>query len=199
MRIATNCWVRNAALVVAAWNCLGCSDDNSLPDAGTVAGRGGVHGAAGRSGVAGNSGRDASGTGGAPDPTCTGPLPTQPVICGGQTCDAPAEIVENNVCVAPCCVDVAGVATCAAKSLSPDYPADCTLPAVPDPACPTLTATLDTTGPRTFTGCCNLAKGKCGIVSPTRPGCITESVLVTLPDPLESCGSVDGSAEDAGR
>jgi hypothetical protein len=106
-----------------------------------------------------------------------------------------------NSCVVPCCVDVGGAAVCGAKSTSATYPADCTLPAVPDPSCPTVSAPIDAQGTlRMFEGCCNAAQGKCGVVGWTRPGCITSSTFVLLPDPPSSCGSsLDaGAAEDAG-
>jgi hypothetical protein len=44
-----------------------------------------------------------------------------------------------------------------------------------------------------------VAQGKCGIISSVRPGCITMSTLVMLPDPPLACdGSSDGGTEDAG-
>jgi hypothetical protein len=208
MRNTTNLWARNAALVLACWSYGGCGDDKGPRDAGTAgaaAGRGGVgaHGgaAAGRSGAGGAVDGGAAGSDCGCDQMCSEPPPEQPVVCAGRTCAAPAELVLNNACVVPCCVDVADVATCGAKSTSVVYPAECTLLARSDPACPTVSASVDGSGTITmFEGCCNVTQGKCGIVSPVRPGCITQSVLFTLPDPLKSCdgGSVEGSA-DAGR
>jgi hypothetical protein len=47
-------------------------------------------------------------------------------------------------------------------------------------------------------GCCDLALGKCGVVSAVRPGCITQSSVTVFPDPLKPCGdSHDGGALDA--
>jgi hypothetical protein len=204
MRNTTNVWARNAALVLACWSCGGCGDDDSpraAGAAGAAAGRGGVGAhagaAAGRSGAGGAVDGGAAGSDCGCDQMCSEPPPEQPVVCGGRTCAAPAELVLNNACVVPCCVDVAGVATCGAKSTSVMYPADCALPATPDPACPTLSAVVDGSGTAMlFTGCCNVEQGKCGVASPVRPGCITQSLLVTLPDPLQSC---DSGSVDAGR
>lgn len=210
MRDIANVWARDAALVVACWSCVGCGGDRAPPEAGTAgaaAGRGGTAGdggAGGRFGAGGSGGRAASGTGGAPDPMCSEPLPTQPVVCGGQTCTAPAEILMNNACAVGCCLEVGGVATCGVKSTSMQYPAECTLLAVPDPSCPTESTIIDPLGTiGMFAGCCDVALGKCGIVSPVRPGCITQPRDLTLPDPLQSCGgsvdgSADGGADDAG-
>jgi hypothetical protein len=70
------------------------------------------------------------------------------------------------------------------------FATECTLPAVADSACPDV----DSNG-MAIKGCCNSAQHKCGIISTLRPGCITQSTLVTLPDPLQSCG---GTGDDAG-
>jgi hypothetical protein len=50
-------------------------------------------------------------------------------------------------------------------------------------------------------GCCNAAKGKCGIISSVRPGCITESMFVEIPSNTCGAGSMDtdaGMGQDAG-
>jgi hypothetical protein len=124
---------------------------------------------------------------------CSEPAPTAPVVCGGQTCAAPTGFAMNP-CVVPCCVDMGGVQACGAKSTAAMYPAACTLPAAPDPSCPAV----ESMG-MMFNGCCNVAEGKCGIVSTVRPGCITQSMLIMLPDPPLTCdGSSDGGVDDAG-
>jgi len=160
MRSRTTVWTRNAALILACWSGGGCADDTSLRDADTpaaAAGSGGVDDYGGGSGRSGLAGDGSLAAGGAPEPMCTEPLPKQPVVCGGQICSAPAELLLNNACVVPCCVEVAGVTTCGAKSTSEIYPAECTLLAMPDPTCSTVTAVVDTSGAMMFEGCCNLA------------------------------------------
>ena len=69
---------------------------------------------------------------------------------------------------------------------------ECVPPAVPDPQCPDVDAmatplalSLGIFG-GTFKGCCNAGQHKCGFISGLRPGCLTESLLVTLPD-LKAC------------
>jgi hypothetical protein len=121
--------------------------------------------------------------------TCTEPAPTEPVTCGGEPCAAPTEFAMNP-CVVPCCVTQGGKERCASKSTAMGVSTDCSLNATPDPACPDA----DSMGTK-FVGCCNAAQGKCGIISTLRPGCITQSMLITLPDPPQACTA---SAEDAG-
>lgn len=127
---------------------------------------------------------------------CSEPAPTQPVVCGGQTCTAPTNFM--NQCIVPCCAQQNGAEVCGSKSTSPMFPStECQLPATEDPSCP------DVEGQgMTFQGCCNAAQGKCGIISTVRPGCITSSQSLTLPDPLQSCtpggGGDDAGTDDAG-
>jgi hypothetical protein len=107
-----------------------------------------------------------------------------------------APTFENNPCVVPCCVQQNGAEVCGAKSTNPMFPAECSVPATPDSNCPDL----DGMG-MPFKGCCNAAMGKCGFISTARPGCILQSMVVTLPDPLMSCtpgGGDDAGTEDAG-
>jgi hypothetical protein len=131
------------------------------------------------------------------DGDCSEVAPAEPVVCGGVTCAPPTES-SVNPCVVACCVEMGGVAMCGAKSTLPAVPAACTLPAVPDPSCPAVLGFLDLLGtPGMLPGCCNVALGKCGVVSRVRPGCITESAVSQIPD--RSCGgSADGGLDDAG-
>jgi hypothetical protein len=205
MRKEMNPRARNVALILVCWSYAGCGDDDAQSDAGIADARAGDRagsGGAAQRPDAGNGRVDsgASGTGGASGEACTEPPPQEPVVCGGQTCAAPT--FAMNPCVVPCCIDVGDTTMCGAKSTSATYPAECTLPAVPDRSCPTVSAPIDAQGTiRMFEGCCNAAQGKCGVVGWTRPGCITESTFIALPNPPSSCGaSTDaGAAEDAGR
>lgn len=123
---------------------------------------------------------------------CSEPAPSAPVVCGGQTCQAPSFM--NNMCVYACCAQVGGAQVCGAKSTNPMFATECVPPATPDPSCPDA----DAMG-MTLKGCCNAAQGKCGIISSVRPGCITQSMLIMLPDPPQSCtGSDDAGTPDAG-
>jgi hypothetical protein len=195
-----------------------CGDDDSAsttPDGGSMkptgasggapgtSGRGGTGGSGGKAAKAGTGGSATGGVGGstptdpgATDPmmmmglTCTEPAPTDPVTCGGQTCEAPSEFAMNP-CVVPCCIKQGGQERCASKSTAMGFSTECSLLATPDPTCPDV----DSNG-MPLRGCCNAVQHKCGIVSTLRPGCITESSLVTLPSPLQSCGTTSG--DDAG-
>ena len=120
---------------------------------------------------------------------CTEPAPTAPVVCGGETCSAPTGY-GNNTCVYSCCATVGGKEVCGAKSTLAMFPTACEPPVTPDPACPDLEAMN-----MPFEGCCNVAMGKCGFISPVRPGCITMSQAVMLPNPLLACST---GMEDAG-
>jgi hypothetical protein len=79
----------------------------------------------------------------------------------------------------PCCIEVNGQQKCGAKSTSEQFPAACALPAVPDSQCPAVSGAM---GGGEMAGCCNSELGKCGIISSARPGCITESTFVEIPD-----------------
>jgi hypothetical protein len=114
------------------------------------------------------------------------------LTCGGESCVAPA--FANNPCVIPCCIQVDGKERCGAKSVSAQLPTECTLLAVEDSACPAADDGMGGTLP----GCCNPTLKKCGIVSSLRPGCITESMFITLPaSPLE-CTPSSSDESDAG-
>ena len=127
--------------------------------------------------------------------TCAEPAPTQPVVCGGQTCAAPTGYM--NQCIVPCCITENGAESCGAKSTNPMYLQTECQPAATtaDPNCPAVEG-----NGMMFDGCCNAAQGKCGIISTVRPGCITTSMAVMLPNPLLSCsaGGDDGGTDDAG-
>jgi len=181
---------------------VGCGDDDGTPDGGVA---GAAAGSGGAAGTAGGAAGTAAGTGGR-GPTaglgptagtgmmvqCTEPAPTTPVVCGGQTCTAPS--FGMNMCVIPCCATVGGAQVCGAKSTNPMFTGACEPPALPDPSCPPV----DAMGMQ-LQGCCNVAQGKCGIISTVRPGCITQSTLIMLPaTPLSCDGSGDGGSEDAG-
>ena len=190
-----------------------CGDDDEPSDAGsdedaaTNGGRGGrggstagTGGRGGRGGTGGSTGGisgrgGGSGTGGMMV-QCTEPAPTQPVVCGGQTCTAPTYM--NNQCVIACCASVGGQEVCGAKSTNPMFTGACEPPAVADPSCPDV----DNQG-TPLEGCCNQAEGVCGIISTVRPGCITESMLIELPENPQACTVTTpddgGVEEDAGK
>lgn len=119
---------------------------------------------------------------------CSEPPPTGPVVCGGETCPTPMYMMNN--CIVPCCAMQGGKPVCGAKSTNPMLSTMCEPAAVPDPSCPDF----DNMG-TPLKGCCNAAKGQCGIISTVRPGCITSSMLIMLPDPPKAC---TGSGDDAG-
>jgi hypothetical protein len=182
-----------------------CGDDSddSPAEAGS-GGQGGTGGksAGGKGGGGGNGGREdgtagvggKSGTGGVdgggePQNMCTEEPPTQAVKCGGETCVTP--MFETNPCVVACCLEINGQSKCGAKSTSNMFPAACTLLADPDPACPAV---------ENMPGCCDHTLGKCGIVSSARPGCITQSAFVQIPNNTCAKSSDDNDAgePDAG-
>lgn len=194
-----------------------CGDDsdNSAGDAGPAdggagkggkggsggsGGKGGSSGSTGTSGSGGSAGRGGSGgsgggnttggTGGsAPASECTEEPPTTPFKCGEQTCEVPE--YPNNPCIVPCCIEVDGQPKCGAKSTSEQFPAACALPVEPDSQCPAVPGAM---GGDEMAGCCNYELGKCGIISSARPGCITESTFVEIPD--QACSRPDD--DDAG-
>jgi hypothetical protein len=193
-----------------------CSDGTSAErgaggtggsDAGTSTGTGGSGGgtSAGTGGSGGGTSAGTAGDAGTALPimriTCTETAPTTPVMCGGEVCEAPAQFA-GNPCIVPCCIMQGDKEVCASKSTATSFSSECALPAVPDPQCPAVNATgtplatlLGVAG-GVFTGCCNAAQHKCGIISGIRPGCVTESLLVTLPD-LQACSeaSNDGGPD----
>jgi hypothetical protein len=192
---------RSVFIALACCTGFACGDDDDgdagAAGAAAIGGSGGTGGAAGasmagRAGGAGAAGRGTAGTMMAA--MCSEPAPTAPVVCGGQTCAAPTGYMMN-MCVYACCATVGGAQVCGAKSTNPMYATGCEPPVTADPACPDLMAQGTS-----LKGCCNVAQGKCGIISTVRPGCITMSSLVMLPNPLLSCdGSADGGAADAGQ
>jgi len=158
-------------------------------------------------GTGGSEGGTSAGTGGGAGSalpvmriTCTETAPTTPVMCGGELCEAP--VFSGNPCMIPCCIKQGDKEVCASKSTAMNFSTECVLPAVPDPQCPDIDALATNLalsmgiGGGRFKGCCNAAERTCGGISGIRPGCITESLLVTLPD-LQACGeaSNDGGTD----
>jgi hypothetical protein len=198
MEISRRFEIRTLVIALACVGAIACGDDDGTPDGGiggSAAVSGGGAGTAG--GTAGTGGRGPTAGGGPTAGTmmmamCSEPAPTAPVVCGGQTCMAPTFMM--NQCVYPCCATVGGAQVCGAKSTNPMFATQCEPPAAADPACAPVMAMG-----MTFQGCCNVAQNKCGIISTVRPGCITQSTLIMLPDPPLACdGSGDGGAADAG-
>src|SRR5262245_35589200 len=103
--------VRSVFIALACVCAIACGDDDEPTDAGSDSeasesgrgGRGGTTAAGGRGGRGGTAGRGGTGGRGPTGGTgmmmvqCTEPAPTQPVVCGGQTCTAPT--YEGNMCV----------------------------------------------------------------------------------------------------
>jgi hypothetical protein len=164
---------------------------------GASGGKGGSGGTAGSEGGKGGSGGKA-GSGGsagsAPTMQCTEDPPASPFKCGDDTCTAPT--FANNPCVVPCCIQVNGQSKCGAKSTSEMFPAVCSLPAEPSTDCPEVTGGMG----GAMQGCCNYEQGKCGIISTARPGCITQSTFVEIPEKACSKPATDTDAgePDAG-
>jgi hypothetical protein len=128
---------------------------------------------------------------------CTEEAPPAGFKCGDETCTVPE--FANNPCVVPCCIEVDGKSKCGAKSTSEMFPAACSLPAVADDQCPPVSGGMG----GEMMGCCNYEQGKCGIISTARPGCITMSTFVEIPDktcskPTTNTGDDAGMGPDAG-
>ena len=192
-----------------------CGDDDSSetdagPSAGKAGGSAGKGGSGGKGGAGGRAGTSSTtagttamtaGVGGGLMAMCTEDPPKDPVKCGDETCTAPMEFAMN-MCVVPCCVKVNGKDRCASKSTAAMLSTECSLPAVPDSQCPDVAGGMGMGmmggGGMSFKGCCNAQKKKCGIISTLRPGCITESMLITLPNPLQDCTPPAESSDDAG-
>ncbi|HET6331586.1 MAG TPA: hypothetical protein VFG30_00140 [Polyangiales bacterium] len=195
---ATTWRTRSLFLAVACCTGFACGDDD-VGDAGTagaaaVSGSSGSSGGAGGAGAGGRTGTAGRGTAGTTVMAmCSEPAPTAPVVCGGQTCAAPTGYMMN-MCVYACCATVNGAQVCGAKSTNPMYATACEPPTTRDPSCPAVMSQGTA-----LEGCCNVAQGKCGIISTVRPGCVTMSTLVMLPNPPLTCdGSSDGGGADAG-
>jgi len=137
--------------------------------------------------------------------TCTETAPTTPVMCGGEVCQAPAQF-PGNPCIVPCCIIQGGEEVCASKSTAVSFSSECAAPAVADPQCPEVNAPTTPLAAAmglsrgTFKGCCNARQHKCGIISGPRPGCATESLLVTLPADAPACSEApdDGGTHPDG-
>ena len=178
------------------------SGNGGAGKAGATAGKSGS--GAGRGGSGTPSGSSGSSAGSAPTApggmtlTCEEEPGTDPVKCGGETCEPAA--FGMNMCILACCVELNGKEQCGSKSTATGFTTACALPALEDAKCPALP---DTQGGM-LKGCCNVAQKKCGIVSTLRPGCITDSTYVTYPDPLADCtppstpttGNANGNNDD---
>jgi hypothetical protein len=200
---------RIASIVLLSLFAAACNGGDKQPaqsDAGTDAGSK-ASGGKGGAGAGGKGGSSGGTTGTAGDLgtstmmiTCTEPVPTTPVLCGGEVCQAPAAFV-GNPCIIPCCVMHGGNEVCAAKSTAVAFSTECVMPAVADPQCPDVNAAATPLGVAmgigggVFTGCCNAGQHKCGGISGVRPGCITESMLVTIPPDPPACGE---ASDDGG-
>jgi hypothetical protein len=186
--------------------------DSGTPESGKGAGgKGGKGGSGSKAGSggetstsdAGTAGSGGSSSGGRGGSTSTPTTPTMPVAecteeappagfkCGDEVCEVPT--FAMNTCIAPCCIEVNGKPTCGAKSTSTQFPAACSLPPVADPTCPVVAGAM---GGAEMAGCCNAELGKCGIISSARPGCITESMFVEIPD--QACTPPATGDSDAG-
>lgn len=149
---------------------------------GGTGGDGGTGGGGGTGG-AGGGGGSGGGGGGLPMLECTEALPTTPLTCGSTECPMPAMPGGIDTCQRPCCVADA----CGVKGTSTLLPSNCAVPAQPDPRCPDVELMGNP-----LEGCC--IDNKCGIISVLRGGaCVTESMLVTLPQPPLAC---DAAGED---
>jgi hypothetical protein len=204
MQLRRNYAALSLALALSLCVTAACGDDDE------PSGSGGTGGAAGgNKGGSGGSGGAKAGTGGTKAGsggnagttpggfTCTEDPPKDPVKCGGATCAAPD--FGMNTCIVPCCIQEGGKELCGSKSTAMMLPTECTLPAKVDADCPQM---IDDGNGGTLMGCCSAKLKKCGIISTLRPGCVTESTLVTLPNPLQACtpssGEPDAGAPDAG-
>ena len=159
---------------------------------GATAGTGGSGATGGSKGGSGGAGGSGGSGGTAPTMECTEDPPASPFKCGDETCTVPA--YPNNPCVVPCCVEVDGQPKCGAKSTSEQFAAACALPVEPDPQCPAVNGGMG----GDMQGCCNYEEGKCGIISSARPGCITESMFVEIPETTCSkpAEDTDGGVEE---
>lgn len=205
-------WSRPMTLALSLCVMVACGDDDdpttegSQTETGGNAAKGGTGGKAGASAGSGGRAGASAGTGGtragsgatagttAPPGggmfTCEEAPSTEPVKCGGEVCTAPS--FSMNTCIVSCCINVGGKETCGSKSTAMGLVTECSGPITPDPSCPKIE---DGQGGM-LEGCCNASKKKCGIISTLRPTCVTESMLITFPNPLQECGGDTGS--DAG-
>lgn len=212
MQVRSKHWSCSLALALSLCVMAACGDDDEeddTSDSGGTAAKGGAGGSKGGTGGAGGAkagtGGSRAGTGGSGTAGMTGggmymcleEPPKDAVTCGGQACTAPD--FGMNTCIVPCCVQEGGKEMCGSRSTAMNLTTECSVPAKVDADCPQMIS--DGNG-GTLMGCCNTKQKKCGIISTLRPGCVTSSMLITLPDPLQDCTpSVDGSdagAPDAG-
>jgi len=152
------------------------------PAAGTNAGSGGRAGAS----SAGTGGSASAGAGGRAG--LGGPVPMQPVVCGGVTC------AVTSPRLGACCLadGSCGLGT-GTECQAPNQPGDL------DPSCPSHEVA---TAGLVLMGCCKPGN-QCGVMSMSGLGCVERTQLATFAGgPLDAlvCGGadVDGGAEDAG-
>jgi hypothetical protein len=198
-------------LSLFATACSGSDEQPAQSDAGSDAGprpsgKGGADAGGGQGGSGGGTSTGPASDAGAALPmmtiTCTETAPTTPVLCGGEVCQAPAQFA-GNPCIVPCCIMQGDQEVCASRSTAMSFTTECALPAVPDPQCPevnapgTPLATAMGVFGGLFQGCCDANQHKCGIISGIRPGCVTESLLVTLPSDAPACSEApdDGGTD----
>lgn len=212
MQLRSTHWSRTLVLALSLCVMAACGDDDDSSDKTTTGGTGGAAkggtggskaGSGGAGGAKAGTGGSKAGSGGSGGTTAPGGFmcledpPKDPVKCGGATCEAPN--FGMNTCIVPCCVQEGGKEMCGSKSTAMGLTTECTLPAKVDPDCP---QGIDDGNGGTLMGCCNASQKKCGIISTLRPGCVTSSMLVTLPNPLQDCTppmeGADAGAPDAG-
>jgi hypothetical protein len=139
-----------------------------------------------------------------PTANCSEEAPTEPVVCGGVTCEIEDPTggmmgMFGGSCLFPCCAEKDGADVCGAKDTTVDYEVSCQPPPEPDTRCPDYNPTQTTeapdgsttdagfaTGMETMAGCCT-PEGLCGVISSIRPLCITKSQYIDLPDPPQPC------------
>ncbi len=171
-------------------------------DGGTsTAGSGGSGGTAAESGTSGGSGGTSgeSGSGwnldGGFNPfaaECSEPAPTEPVVCGGDTCEDPgsSSMFGGAGCVYACCFSQGGTEVCGARDTTVDNEVACQPPPEADTRCPDYAGGgfgADAGGTGTsLPGCCT-PDNKCGVISSMRPLCITTSQLIELPATPQAC------------
>jgi hypothetical protein len=131
---------------------------------------------------------------------CGEPAPTEPVVCGGVTCEDPASAGGFGMtsCVYACCASSGGTEVCGAKDTTVGNEVACQPPPEPDPRCPDYEYAPETTQAAggdsgaapgmttTLPGCCT-PTNQCGVISSMRPLCITQSLIIDLPETPRAC------------
>lgn len=129
---------------------------------------------------------------------CSETAPTDPVVCGGVTCEAPASasVFGGTSCVYACCASSGGSEVCGAKDTTVDNEVACQPPPEPDSRCPDYAPEGDQAAggdggigagmTTTLSGCCT-PTNQCGVISSIRPLCITKSQIIDLPETPQAC------------